>query len=395
MKFRSLTTFSVALLLPMTAIASPPNVATDISPVHSLVAQVMSGVGEPDLILAPGASPHGYSLKPSEADALSRADLVFWIGEDLTPWMEGPLENLAGSAVQVSLLEAPGTTLHDFREGATFEGHDHGHDEDGHDDHGHKDEHGHDDHAHEDEHGHDDHAHEDEHGHDEHEHHSFIDEVLAFFGFGHDEHAHEDEHGHDEHAHKDEHGHDEHEHKDEHGHDEHGHGEHDPHAWLDPENAKVWLQVIATELSSLDAANAATYAENANKASAELDALIATISEQTKALNDIKFIVFHDAYQYFERRFGVEATGAISIGDASDPSPARVAEIRDTVADLGVRCVFTEPQYNPEMVKSVFEDTQVATIGVMDPLGTDIAMGEDHYSGILKALVSSINQCRG
>ena len=271
--------------------------------------------------------------------------------------------------------------MHAFREGATFAAHDHGHDDHGHDEHGH------------DEHGHDEHAHEDEHGHDDHGEHSMLDEILAFFGFGHDDHGH-DEHGHDEHAHEDEHGHDDHAHKDEHGHDEHAHGEHDPHAWLDPENAKVWLQVIAEELSSVDAPNASTYSENANKAIADLDTLIAEIGEQTKALSDIKFIVFHDAYQYFERRFNVEATGAISIGDASDPSPARVAEIRDTVADLGVRCVFTEPQYNPEMVKSVFEETAVTTIGVMDPLGTDIDLGEDHYTGILKALVSSVNQCR-
>ncbi len=389
MIFRRLTGLCVTLLFSATVCASPPRVATDISPVHSLVAQVMSGVAEPDLILPPGASPHGYSMRPSEAAALSRADLVFWIGEDLTPWLETPLDNLAGSARKVSLLEAPGTTLHAFREGATFESHEHDHDEHGHDEHGHEDqahedEHGHDDHAHKDEHGHDDHAHKDEHGHDEHDH---------------DDHAHKDEHGHDDHAHKDEHGHDEHDHddhahKDEHGHDEHAHGDHDPHAWLDPENAKLWLQVIAAELSRLDAANASTYFNNANKASAELDALISTISEQTKALNDIKFVVFHDAYQYFERRFEVEATGAISIGDASDPSPARVAEIRDTVADLGVRCVFTEPQYNPEMVRSVFADTKVATIGVMDPLGTDIVLGEDHYTGILKAMVSSINQCK-
>ncbi len=359
--FRSFLSGScICLFLPMVAAASPPRVAVDIAPVHSLVAQVMAGVGEPDLVIRPGASPHEYTLRPSEAEALSRADVVFWISEELTPWLESPLENLAGSATRVTLLEVPDITLHDFREGATFEAHDHHGDE-----HAHEDEHGHDDdHAHKDE--HDEHAHEDEHGDD-------------------DKHAHEDEHGHDdEHAHKDEH---EHKH-------EHAHGEHDPHAWLDPENAKVWIGTIASVLAEADAANAATYRTNAATAIANLDALIASIHTQTENLRDIKFIVFHDAYQYFERRFGVEATGAISIGDASDPSPARVAEIRDTVADLGIRCVFTEPQYNPDMVVSVFEKTQVATIGVMDPLGADIAIGQDHYPKLLEALVSSITQCQ-
>ena len=343
----------ICLLLPMAALASPPKVAVDIAPVHSLVAQVMAGVGEPDLFIRPGASPHEYSLRPSEAEALSRADVVFWIGEELTPWLESALENLAGSAQKVTLLEVPGITLHDFREGATFEAHDH-----------HGDEHGH-----EDGHAHDEHEHKDEHAHDEHEH--------------------EDEHAYDEDEHKDEHAHDEDEHK-----DEHARGEHDPHAWLDPENAKIWLESIAGVLSEADAANAARYRNNAATAIANLDAQIASIRARTQKLHDIRFIVFHDAYQYFERRFGLQATGAISVSDASDPSPARVREIRDTVADLGVRCVFTEPQFNPDMVVSVFEKTRVATIGVIDPLGADIAIGPDHYPKLLEVLVSSITQCQ-
>ncbi|MDJ0833501.1 MAG: zinc ABC transporter substrate-binding protein [Gammaproteobacteria bacterium] len=378
------------LFLPLTAVANPPNVAVDIAPVHSLVAQVMAGVGKPDLIIQPGASPHGYSLRPSEARALQSADAVFYVSTELTPWLESPLENLAGAANKLALLEVPGITLHDFREGATFEAHDHEDDEHGHhDEHGHKDEYGHDDeHAHKDEHDHDDeHAHKDEHGHD-------------------DEHAHKDEHGHDdEHAHKDEHEHhdehehkhehdDKHAHKDEHGdHDEHHHGEHDPHAWLDPENAKIWLNVIAAELSRIDSANASVYQRNAAAAVEELDTLITVMNDLSKNLAGIKFIVFHDAYQYFEQRFGVQASGAISLGDASDPSPARVKEIRDTVTELGIRCVYTEPQYNPGMVRSVFENTQVTTIGVMDPLGADIEVGTEHYTNLLKALLASLNQC--
>ena len=402
------------LFLPLTAVANPPKVAVDIAPVHSLVAQVMVGVAKPDLIIQPGASPHGYSLRPSEARALQNADAVFYVSTELTPWLESPLENLAGDANKVALLEVPGITLHEFREGATFEAHDHHDDEHGHhDEHGHKDEHGHgDEHAHKDEHGHhDEHGHDDEHAHkDEHDHHD--EHAHKDEHDHHDDHAHKDEHGHhDEHAHKDEHDHDDdhahkdehdhhdehddkHAHKDEHGdHDDHHHGEHDPHAWLDPENAKIWLNAIAAELSRMDSANASTYQRNAAAAIAELDALITVIDDLSQNLEGIKFIVFHDAYQYFERRFDVQASGAISLGDASDPSPARVREIRDTVTDLGIRCVFTEPQYNPGMVRSVFENTQVTTIGVMDPLGADIEVGTKHYTDLLKALLASLNQC--
>ena len=343
------------MLLSMPATAASPKVAVDIAPVHSLVASVMEGVGEPDLIVQSGASPHGYSLSPSEAKALQDADVVFWMGEEFTPWLASPLVNLAGSAGKVELLGIEGITVHEYREGATFEAHEHHDDEheEGHEE-GHGDEH-------------DD-------GHDK----------------GHDD-KHEEGH-HEEKAHHDE----EHDknHEDEHGEEEHHHGEHDPHAWLDPENAKVWLNTIAMELSKVDPANAEVYQSNASKAVADLDNVIATISEQTEKLSGIKFIVFHDAYQYFEQRFGVLTTRAISLGDASDPSPARVKEIRDTVAELGITCVFTEPQYNPELVRTVFENTSVTTIGVMDPLGADIKTGAGLYPKLLENLVSSLNQCQ-
>ena len=101
-----------------------PSVATDIAPVHSLVSQVMAGVGEPTLLVQSGASPHNYSLSPSEAQALQDADLVFWIGEGLTPWLERSLENLAPDSQKIELLEAKGTTTYAFREGATFDAHD-------------------------------------------------------------------------------------------------------------------------------------------------------------------------------------------------------------------------------------------------------------------------------
>jgi zinc transport system substrate-binding protein len=363
--------------------AEAPKVVTDIAPVHSLVAQVMQGVGEPTNLVDPGASPHGYALRPSQARALSEADIVVWVGEGLTPWMEQPMEALAAKAESVELLELEATIKLEFREGATFAAHDH--DEDGHEEHGHDEheehghaeheEHGHDEHE---EHGHDDHE---EHGHDEHEEH------------GHDEH---EEHGHDEHE---EHGHDEHE---EHGHDEHeehGDDEHhdhdhsgvDPHAWLDPANAKIWLMAIAEELSHHDPDNAATYAKNAAEGVAQMDQLIAELSADLAPAHDLGFVVFHDAYHYFESRFDLAATGAISLGDASDPSAARVAEVREAVHDLGVTCVFAEPQFNPGLIKAVSESG--VTVAEIDPLGVGVEMGPNHYAQTLRALSNSILGC--
>ncbi|WP_068753547.1 zinc ABC transporter substrate-binding protein [Oleiphilus sp. HI0125] len=354
-------------LLPLTAFADAPSIAVDIAPLHSIVSQVTAGVTEPNLIIPAEASPHYYSLKPSQARSLANSDVVFWMGEELTPWLEKSMDNVAESAKKVEILELDETITYAFREGATFEGHDHGdHDEHGHDDH---DDHGHDKH---DDHGHDDH---DDHGHDKH-----------------------DDHGHDKH---DDHGHDKH---DDHGHDDHGHDEHeghhhahdgvDPHAWLDPVNAKNWVTVIKDTLSKMDAENADKYEANAEKAIAGLDELIANAQAQISELGEPKFVVFHDAYQYFEKRFNVPATGSITLGDAEAPSPARIKEIKDKVTELNVTCVFAEPQFDSGLVSNVFEGSVVTTIGIMDPLGSAIEEGPGHYNALIEGMVKSLSECK-
>ncbi len=363
---RNLLSISItAALLGGTAMADVPNVAVDIAPVHSLVARVMDGVGEPSLIVQPGASPHEYNLRPSEAAALQEADLVFWIGEDLTPWMENAVETLAGGAGVTTLLEADGTTLLDFREDALFEAHDHGDDEE-HDDHGHED-HGDD---HKDEHAHDDHDdHKDEHGHDDHDHDKE------------DDHAHDD-HGHEEHADHDDHD----------GHEGHAHGDYDPHAWLSPANASTWLNVIAAQLSAADPENAGKYFENAAAARAEMEALSAEIAETLAPVKGGRFIVFHDAYQYFENDFDFPASGAISISDASDPSPARIAEIQARIRDEGIDCVLAEPQFNSGLIATVLEGTEANT-GVIDPLSTELEPGPALYPQLLRNMANTLAEC--
>ncbi|PWQ93510.1 zinc ABC transporter substrate-binding protein [Leucothrix arctica] len=317
---RSIVACAALLGLSLNAHAAPPSVAVDIAPLHSLVSQVMGSVAEPTLIIPAESSPHHYTLRPSQAKALASADVVFWIGEGFTPWLEKSLDNLASSAQKVEVLEIEGTTTHGYREGATFEKHEHDdeHEEEGHDD--------------------------------------------------------EKEHKKDEH------------------HDEHDGN--DPHAWLDPENAKIWVKHISDVLSKQDPENAAAYSSNATATIASLDAMIVSTRTQIEALGQPKFIVFHDAYQYFEKRFGISAAGSISLGDAEDPSPARVKEIQETVKKLGVNCIFTEPQYNAGLVKNVFAGTSISTIGVMDPLGASISTGSGHYQALIQAMINSISQCK-
>lgn len=386
---KKLLTLSVtAALMGGTAIADVPNVAVDIAPVHSLVARVMDGVGTPSLIVQPGASPHGYSLRPSEASALQDADLVFWIGEDLTPWMEDAVETLATNASVTTLLEVDDITLLDFREGALFEAHDHDHGEehaDG-DEHDH-DEHG-DEHADGDEHDHDEHGDEHAEG-DEHDHHG--DEHAKDDDHDHgEEHAEGEKHGHDDHGdeHAD-HDHDEHDHDDHAGHD---HGEHDPHAWLSPANASVWLNVIAGQLSAADPENAGTYFANAAAAREEMEALSAEINATLDPVRGGSFIVFHDAYQYFETDFEFPASGAISLGDASDPSPARIAEIQGRIAEEGIDCVLAEPQFNPGIVATVLDGTEAST-GVIDPLGASLEPGPALYPQLIRDMAGTLADC--
>ncbi|MFH0252544.1 zinc ABC transporter substrate-binding protein [Roseovarius aquimarinus] len=351
-----------------------PRVATDIAPVTGLVARVMEGVpgAEPvGQVVRAGASPHGYAMRPSEAAFLEQADAVFWIGETLTPWLDGSIETLAPDARVVGLLDADVTEVMEFREGARFDHDGHGHGDEGHG-------HDHDEHA-KDEHDHD----HDEHAKDEHDH-------------GHDEHAKDEhDHGDEEHA-KDEHdhGHDEQAKEEGHGHEghDHDHSGVDPHAWLDPDNGRAWLDVIAAELSRLDPANAEIYEANAAAGKEEITAAEADVRAMLEPRSGARFVVFHDAYHYFEHHFGFPAAGAIADGDAADPGPARLEEIRNLIADIGATCALAEPSHNPGFVETVTDGTG-ARIGMVDPLGFEIEMGPGYYPALLRDMAERLAEC--
>ncbi|PJE29192.1 zinc transport system substrate-binding protein [Pseudooceanicola antarcticus] len=289
--------------------AEAPRVVTDIAPVHSLVAQVMQGAGTPDVILPPGASPHGYALRPSLARDLQQAQIVFWIGEALTPWLETPLESLASQAQLIELVEAPGTTQLQFRHGATLEEGD----------------------------------------------------------------AEAEEHE---------------------GHEGHFHEGLDPHAWLDPENARAWLSVIAETLAAADPEHAALYRANAEAARTELAEQSRQLAASLEAAGPVRFMVFHDAYQYFESRFGLKNLGAISDGAASSPGAARVAELRDELLEHGVDCIFAEPQFNTGLARSLSEDAALR-VEVIDPLGSALEAGPALYPALLESVARSFLACKG
>ena len=326
------TVSAITLLTGTAALADAPKVVADIAPVHSLVSRVMDGIGKPYIIVPNETSPHDYRLRPTDAEALENASLVFWMGEGLTPWMERALDSLSGDATVIELLALDETNTLPFREGALFDAHDHN---------------DHDDRDKE----HDDHDDHDDHGHDK-------------------EH---DDHGHDDHA-------------------DHDHGEFDPHAWLSTDNARIWLNVIAAKLSSIDPANAGGYFANASEAITELDALDKEVNEMLDTVRGGKFIVFHDAYQYFETVYDFPASGAISMSDASDPGAARIAEIADRIHSENIQCVLSEPQFNANMVDTVMAGTEAKT-EVIDPLGFGIEPGVSLYTKLIKGMATSLVNC--
>ena len=335
MKSTSALLFASTMLLAAPAIAAGPNVVVSIKPIHSLVASIMQGVGEPSLIVEGAASPHTYNMKPSNASALQAAKVVFWVGPGLEAFLDKPLDALSGSAKVVELSEAPGIEKLKFREGGAFEAHDHG--DEGHGEEGHK------------------HA-EGEAEHDD----AAAPEAAA----GHD-------HGHDH---------------------EHGHGDTDMHMWLDPVNAKAMAAEIEKTLAEADPDNAGAYKANLEALNKRLDDLDAKLAETVAPVKDKPFVVFHDAYQYFEHRYKVRVAGSITVSPEVLPGAERLSQIHAKIKELGATCVFAEPQFEPKLINVVIEGTP-AKSGTLDPEAGTLDAGPDLYFQLMENIGTSLKTC--
>ena len=306
-------------------------VVTTIKPLHSLISRIMETRGEPQLIIEGTNNPHTFVFKPSHAKMIEEADIVFWIGEDLEAFMEKPLNSLAKDTKKIGFMDSESIEKIEFREKNIFDDHD-----------GHEEEHE---------------GHEDEHE-------------------GHED----DDHGHKDDDHDDDH-------KDAHA---HAHGEFDPHIWLDPENAKEMVKIIRDELIKIDPEGQRQYSVNTAGATLELDNLINSVEKELS--KDISYIVFHDAYQYFENRFGVIPAGALTLNPDVLPGAKQIADIQDVINDKGIKCIFSEPQYNPKIIETLGNDMNVST-GVMDPLGAFIDAGPTMYVELINGIANSIKEC--
>lgn len=301
MKIRRLFLMGVLLLAPWMALAAP-DVVTSLQPVHSLAAGVMRGVGQPRLLVTGGASPHDYSLRPSDARAIAEADIVFWIGPDLESFLVRPLKNAQRKVRNIALIEAPDVTVLPLRTGGVWEAH---------------------------------------------------------------------------------------------LHDEHSHGhkaDHDAHIWLNPINAIAMTRRMVAVLGEVDPDHKADYERNGAALMERLNQFDQQLALKLAPLKGQPYVVFHDAYQYFERRYGLNAVGSVVLDPEQRPGAKRVAEIQARIREQGVRCVFSEPQFQPALVQTVIAGSQ-AQPGILDPLGAGIPPGPEAYFQLLDGLVDALRDC--
>jgi zinc transport system substrate-binding protein len=299
-----IATLAVALALAPAAAAGAPRVVVTIKPLPSLVAGVMEGVGTPELLIRGAASPHTYSLRPSEARLLENAQIVFWISESLETFMERPLAALGSKARVVEVMRAPGVSLLPGRRGGAWGSRAAGE------------------------------------------------------------------------------------------HDGSGHAGGDPHFWLDPDNARAIVHVAAEVLGEADPGNRGRYAANAVGLVARIGDLDAGLLARLSPVREVPFVVFHDAYQYFERRYALRAVGSIAVGPERAPGARRIREIREKIRGSGARCVFSEPQFSPAILGNLVEGTGVRT-AALDPLGVDLPAGPDAWFALMRSLGASLAGCLG
>ena len=279
--------------------AEAPRVVVSIAPIQSLVAGVMAGIGVPGLIVRGYGSPHYYQMRPSQAAALERADLVFWVGPALEFFLERPLASLAGKATIVELLALDGLTRYAARPGGVWDR-----------------------------------------------------SAPAETGGV------------------------------------------DPHFWLDAGNARRIVAEAVRRLRDADPANAAVYAANGAAVTRRIDATDRALRRRLTPLRDIPYLTAHDAFQYFERRYGLRAVGAITLAPDRLPGARRIRELRSRILALDVACVLGEPQFESALIDVVVEGTH-ANRGTLDSIGVGFAPGADAYFQMMTANAAALAACLG
>ena len=312
--------------------ADTKGVITTIQPINSLVSAVIGDTGKTISLIPADISPHEYKLKPSDAKKMQEANIIFFVSNHLESSVTKVFKNLPKNIKIINLLEETGIEHLAIRDNEAWERHDH-------------------------------------HGHDDHD--------------DHDKHAkkHDDHDDHDKHGKKHD-DHDDHESKD------------DVHIWLSPDNAIKIVEKVNKELTLLFPDNASKYSENSNKMIDKIQKLKNELAKDLAPIKGKPYVVFHDAYQYFEKTFDLNAVGSVALEGDIASSPKQISFIKDKIKKLNASCVFQEPQFDSKLVKIVVEGTNVQ-IGTLDPLGVNISGKENFYIQLLKNMAKSLKECLG
>ncbi len=337
------TTAIAAAILSFSAAASA-TIVTSVKPLGFIASSIANGITDTEVLVPAGASPHDYSLKPSDVQKLKSAEMLIWIGEDVDAFLDKSIDDLDYKKV---------LTIKDIAAIEPFllkgEHHHHHHGEDD---------------VHE---GHD-------HAHKGHEH------------KGH-EHAHE---GHDhKHEHKHEHGHEGHEHHHDHEHEDLGVNW---HVWYSPDISKAVAQRIAAKLLKQYPEKKDLIEKNVAEFNRTLDEQSAKIKTQLEGVKDKGFYVFHDAYGYFNNAYGLKQTGYFTINPLVAPGAKTLAKIKEEIAEHKVTCLFAEPQFTPKVIESLSKGTKV-NVGRLDPMGDAVKLGANSYAAFLQFTADSYAQC--
>ena len=318
--------------------AEPPRIAATIGPVHSLASFLLSGTGvEAELLIAGGASPHHFHLRPSGAAILEDADAIFWVSENLEGGLAKAIMSRAAPGASAQLLPALDDALLIHR------------------DNGHEDEH---------EEEHEEHEEGHEHG-EEHEEHEE------------EGHEHEEEHeeGEDLHLHE--------------------HGFVDAHIWLSPELAGEMAAVMVSVLARVDSENAELYHRNLRDLRLRLEELDKELRGMLLGAGMVRAFALHDAYAYFERAYGAPLAGTILDANAETHgglSAMRVAELRGIAEDSEVRCIFAEPQFSRRMLTPITRGFEMEVL-IVDPLGAEFPPGAEAYFDTMRSVAKAFAKC--
>ena len=341
--------FSMIILFVFSSInvfaAETKGIITTIQPINALVSAVIGNTGKTISIIPAEQSPHDFKLKPSDVKVLQDGNLIFYVSNHLESSVTKVFKNLPKNIKIINLMEESDIDHLAIRDNEAWERHDH---------------HGHDDHDDHDKHGKKDDDHDD---HDKH-------------GKKHDDHDDHDKHGkkHDDHANHEK--------------------EDDVHIWLSPNNAIKIVKKVNKELNLYFPENSKIYDENASKFINKIKNLKEELVKELAPIKDKPFIVFHDAYQYFEKTFELNAVGSVALEGDIASSPKQISFIKEKIKASNASCVFQEPQFDTKLVKIVVEGTN-AEIGTLDPLGINITGDKDFYLQLLRNMSKSLKECLG